>query len=353
MSRDVTQRSHAGNDIKNRERGHVCEPPSITDRATFGSRRFRAQTRGPESSSCASMGTGSAVPMQANTGARRCTRSIMSTRSPTIRGRSSRVMSSPGTSPRSARGSRASARTSICAKYATVGLHRDGALAEYVRVPAHIAVRAEPFGLRPDVAVLTQPMAIAVHAMRRGRPQANEQVLVIGAGGIGAFLIYALSQAGAAVAAVDVSPQRVEIARRLGARYAAASATAIEIVPTLVFEASGADAGLAAAIRAVEPGGRVVTVGLAKHPLEIDARRVTVKELEIIGTNALIGAQDVPEAARLLSVDQRVWSDVAPLAIPLERLVSDGIEPMLEGRATRIKTIVDPWISAPRPTATA
>jgi (R,R)-butanediol dehydrogenase/meso-butanediol dehydrogenase/diacetyl reductase len=244
-------------------------------------------------------------------------------------------------------------RTSICAKYATVGLHRDGALAEYVRVPAHIAVRAEPFGLRPDVAVLTQPMAIAVHAMRRGRPQANEQVLVIGAGGIGAFLIYALSQAGAAVAAVDVSPQRVEIARRLGARYAAASATAIEIVPTLVFEASGADAGLAAAIRAVEPGGRVVTVGLAKHPLEIDARRVTVKELEIIGTNALIGAQDVPEAARLLSVDQRVWSDVAPLAIPLERLVSDGIEPMLEGRATRIKTIVDPWISAPRPTATA
>src|SRR5579875_3705495 len=42
-------------------------------------------------------------------------------------------------------------RTSICAKYATVGLHRDGALAEYVRVPAHIAVRAEPFGLRPDV----------------------------------------------------------------------------------------------------------------------------------------------------------------------------------------------------------
>ena len=62
-------------------------------------------------------------------------------------------------------------RTSICALYATVGLHRDGGLAEFVRVPAHIVFRAEPFGLSDDVAVLTQPMAIAVHALKRGRPR--------------------------------------------------------------------------------------------------------------------------------------------------------------------------------------
>ena len=79
-------------------------------------------------------------------------------------------------------------RTSICVHYATVGLHRDGGLAQFVRVPAHIVFRAEPFGLSADAAVLTQPMAIAVHALRRGAPKAGEHVLVIGAGGIGAFL---------------------------------------------------------------------------------------------------------------------------------------------------------------------
>jgi len=45
-----------------------------------------------------------------------------------------------------------------------------------------------------------------------------------------------------------------------------------------------------AAIASVDPGGRVVTVWIATQPLQIDARRVTVKELEVRGTNALIGA---------------------------------------------------------------
>ena len=252
-------------------------------------------------------------------------------------------------------------RTSICALYATVGLHRDGGLAEFVRVPGHIVFRAEPFGLSDDVAVLTQPMAIAVHALKRGRPRAGENVLVIGAGGIGAFLIYALAQYGSRVVAADVEPARVAIARRLGAIDVVQAGDAksltrglaeLGFTPQLVFEVSGTDAGLTAAIAAVEPGGRLVTVGIAKHPLEIDARRVTTKELEIAGTNALIGREDVPEAARLLARDPAAWQEVAPVAIPLQRVVEDGIVPMLEGRAAQIKLLVDPWTKTSRPTAT-
>jgi (R,R)-butanediol dehydrogenase/meso-butanediol dehydrogenase/diacetyl reductase len=253
-------------------------------------------------------------------------------------------------------------RTSICALYATVGLHRDGGLAEFVRVPAHIVFRAEPFGLSDDAAVLTQPMAIAVHALRRGRPRAGEHVLVIGAGGIGAFLTFALARSGARVMAVDVSAERLAIARRLGATDtihagdAAALTTALGelgFVPTIVFEVTGTDAGLAAAIAAADAGGRVVSVGIAKHPMTIDARRVTTKELELIGTNALIGREDVPDAARLLALDPAAWQEVAPVAIPLERLVEDGILPMTEGRAAHIKLLVDPWTHTARRTAMA
>ena len=250
-------------------------------------------------------------------------------------------------------------RTSICALYATVGLHRDGGLAEFVRVPAHIVFRAEPFGLSDDAAVLTQPMAIAVHALKRGRPRAGENVLVIGVGGIGAFLTFALAQDGARVVAVDVSAARLTIARRLGATEtiragdAAAVATALRELgfePSLVYEVTGTDAGSASAIGAAQPGGRIVEVGIAKEAVAIDARRVTTKELEIIGTNALIGREDVPEAARLLALDAAAWQEVAPTAIPLERVVEDGIVPMLEGRAAQIKLLVDPWTRTPRPT---
>ena len=250
-------------------------------------------------------------------------------------------------------------RTSICAQYATVGLHRDGGLAEFVRVPAHIAFRAAPFGLGDDVAVLTQPMAIAVHALRRGMPSAGEHVLVVGAGGIGAFLVYALAQARARVVAADVSPDRLAIAKRLGAMDtinagdAAALARALDdlgFVPTTVFEVTGHDAGFASAIAAVDPGGRVIAVGIAKHPVAMDARRITTKEIAVIGTNALIGREDVPEAARLLAIEPGIWGDVAPEVIPLDRVVEDGIVPMLEGRAAHIKMLVSPTIGSARAT---
>ena len=250
-------------------------------------------------------------------------------------------------------------RTSICAHYATVGLHRDGALAEYVRVPAHIVFRADPFGLGEDLAVLAQPMAIAVHALRRGATRQGEDVLVIGVGGIGAFLTFALARHGARVVAVDLAPERLAVAAHLGATatvqagdpaQVGAALTNLGFVPTTVYEVTGHDAGVTAAIAAVAPGGRIVSVGIAKHPVAIDARRVTTKELELIGTNALIGREDVPEAARLLALDPALWSQVAPVAIPLERIVEDGIVPMLENRAAQIKLLVDPWTRARRAT---
>jgi threonine dehydrogenase-like Zn-dependent dehydrogenase len=202
-------------------------------------------------------------------------------------------------------------------------------------------------------------MAVAVHAMRRARARAGQEVVVIGTGGIGAFLTYALSRAGVHVVAVDVLADRLAVARKLGAAATLdvgdppglrAALTGLGVAPTLVFEVTGHEAGVAAAIASVEPGGRIVTVGIPKHNLALDTRRVTTKELEIVGTNALVASEDVPEAARLLGLNHAVWSSVAPVAIPLERVVEDGLIPMIEGRATRIKTLVDPWISAERPT---
>ena len=250
-------------------------------------------------------------------------------------------------------------RPSICVWQAVMGIHRNGGLAEFVSVPAHILFRTEPYMMCPDVAPLAHPMAVAVHAMRRARPQDNEDALVIGSGGIGTFLTYALVQRGARVLAVDLSSERLAVARKLGAEATirANNADAIRaelqkrgVVPTLVFEVTGSDAGFETALALVEPGGTIVTVGIASHRVNLDARRVTLKELAIVGTNGVIVDEDIPEAMRLLTIDQTLWNDVAPTAIPLEKVVDDGLLPMVEGRAKRIKTLVDPSITAARPT---
>jgi (R,R)-butanediol dehydrogenase/meso-butanediol dehydrogenase/diacetyl reductase len=97
-------------------------------------------------------------------------------------------------------------------------------------------------------------------------------------------------------------------------------------------------------------GGRLVVIGLQEQPREIDLRRLTLSEVEIIGTNAHVFGTDMPEAVRLLAERPSAWSSLAPVALSLDRLVDDAILPMVERRGTRVKTLIDPWATATRPT---
>src|SRR5690606_6916362 len=146
--------------------------------------------------------------------------------------------------------------SNLCRRYAGVGLHRPGALAGYVSTPAASCVSIEGLGISLDEAALAQPMGIAVHNVRRAGDVAGQLVLLLGAGAIGAFLIVALKAAGAHVIAADVSAERLEIAREMGADEVVQVAAEPEDAATLrvavggrdlrvVFEVSGTAGGLA------------------------------------------------------------------------------------------------------------
>jgi (R,R)-butanediol dehydrogenase/meso-butanediol dehydrogenase/diacetyl reductase len=248
-------------------------------------------------------------------------------------------------------------RTNLCLQYSTVGLHRNGALAQFCAVPAATCLDVSTYGLDEETAALAQPMAIAVHSMRRGRINPGEDAVVIGAGGIGAFLIYAAAEAGARVTVVDLAPDRLELACHLGAAETMTPTDGVplgkalaelDVHPMVVYEVTGGKAPFYEAIEAVMPGGRLVFVGLQADTRELDARRLTLTEIEFIGTNAHVCSADLPEALRLLAARGTPWNDVAPIMLPLDELVPDGVRPMAEGRATRVKTLIDPWADAPR-----
>lgn len=250
-------------------------------------------------------------------------------------------------------------QTNLCIRYATSGLQRHGGLAQYVAVPASVCLDVGRLGLTDDGAGIVQPMSIAAHSMRRGRPEAGDQGLVIGVGGVGAFLVYALSEMGVDVVAADLDQSRLEIAAALGAgrtivasRSEPLAALAPDLVggPPVAYEVSGTKAGLDAAIDIVRPGGRVVAIGLHHGPVETDLRSVTLRELEVIGTNAHAFDADVPEAARLIASRREGWSDVAPLALPLREMVERALVPLSDGTSSRIKNLIDPWAEQERPT---
>jgi (R,R)-butanediol dehydrogenase / meso-butanediol dehydrogenase / diacetyl reductase len=236
-----------------------------------------------------------------------------------------------------------SRRTNLCAEYRTLGLQVNGGLAEFVTSPAAIC-HSVPDTCDDDAAAMTQPLAVALHALSRVSQDPGDSVAVIGAGGIGSFIL-----AGAArgvrdgrVVAIDIDDERLATARALGARETA-NATGADLAELLleltdgvgfdvVIEASGAPHAPAAAIAGARRGGRVLLVGLHGAPRSLELTPMILREVDIFTTVAHVCDSDIPAALELLA-----GSDVAAVTagprIPLDALVEHGLRPLAERRA--------------------
>jgi (R,R)-butanediol dehydrogenase / meso-butanediol dehydrogenase / diacetyl reductase len=239
-------------------------------------------------------------------------------------------------------------RTNLCADYYTLGLHAPGGLAEYVLSPARICVRV-PDGCSDDAAALGQPLAVAIHGLRRGAVGAGETLAVIGAGGIGGLVLGAAAADGVTRRiAVDVDEQRLATARRLGATDAVAAAGAAERLRELTdgegvhvaIKASDSEQGLATALASVRRGGRVVLLGLHARPRLVDLFAVTMAEVDLVSALAHVCAEDLPRALDVLSSTPLAAAATAR-TIPLEQLVDDGLRALAEHR-TDGKILVAP-----------
>ena len=241
-------------------------------------------------------------------------------------------------------------RTNLCASYETLGLHLDGGLAEYVRSPGFVCRRV-PDGVGDDAAAMAQPLAVALHAVRRSGLEPGQACAVIGVGGIGAFIVAGAAARGAApLIALDIDDARLATARRLGAtvtvnvRERSLPDAILEQTDGegahVVIEASGTPGGPAAALRAARRGGRVLIVGLQSAPRELDLFSFTVREVDLVTTLAHVCDADLPHALALLDSSDLAEA-VLDRVIALEDLVADGIRPLAEGSA-RGKIVVAP-----------
>lgn len=243
----------------------------------------------------------------------------------------------------------AAGRTNLCARYQTLGLHRDGGLAEFVRSPA-ATCRPVPDSVDDTGAAMAQPLAVALHAARRGRAGPGRSCVVIGAGGIGAFIVAAAAALGAApVIAIDVADDRLATAAALGAAATINAeredpATMVRVMTGdegahLVIEASGAPASPAAALGMVRRGGDVVIVGLQRRAIPVDLFAVATRELDVHGTLAHVCGEDLAAALDLLASTQ-LAATVLGDVISLDDLVEGGLRPLAEGKAHG-KIVVD------------
>jgi L-idonate 5-dehydrogenase len=179
--------------------------------------------------------------------------------------------------------------------------HTDGGFSEYTVVRAD-QVRVLPDGVSTRHGALAEPLAVAMHAVRRAGDVRDRDVLVNGAGPIGCLVVAAAKLAGAAsVTVADVAREPLVIAHALGAddvRDLAAGDRLPDDVE-LVFEASGVPAALGGVLRATARGGTLVQVGnLPGAPAPAALGELVTREITWVGSYRFSG--EITDAVRAL-----------------------------------------------------
>lgn len=157
-----------------------------------------------------------------------------------------------------------------------------GALAERLRMPV-TALHRLPDGLDDIAGALAEPGANALRAVWAAEAAPGRRVLILGAGAIGLLAAMFLRADGAEVHVMGRSTRSLDFARGLGLRGVWSAETLPRLPFDAVIDATNDPTMPALAVELVEPGRRVVAIGLAGEPSRIDTRDLAIKEVTAVG----------------------------------------------------------------------
>ena len=183
-------------------------------------------------------------------------------------------------------------RANACRDNRTMGVQRDGGLAESIVVPWPKLFASPKLSFRE--LALVEPLSVGRHAVNRGRVTPEDTVAVLGCGMIGLGAVAGAADLGARVIAVDIDDAKLDLARKVGAAEtvnsrAASLGEALAALtdgdgPDVIVEAVGLPETYRAAVENVTFAGRVVYIGYAKAPVEFETKRFVQKELDLLGS---------------------------------------------------------------------
>jgi len=164
-------------------------------------------------------------------------------------------------------------KTNCCTNLKVSGVHIDGGMSEYLRVPSDSLVHSD--GLSYDELALVEPLSIGAHGVGRAQVKAGEYVLVVGAGPIGLGCMEFAGIQGGKVIALDVNERRLEFCKTNLGVNAVINARSTDVfeqlqeitdgdMPSIIIDATGNLGAINNAFRYLAHGGRYVLVGLQK-----------------------------------------------------------------------------------------
>lgn len=228
------------------------------------------------------------------------------------------------------------------------GKHRQGALAEYMAIPVEL-VYPLPDELSYDEGVIVEPLAVALHAVKRADVKANQRVLVIGQGPIGLFIDAVLQAFGVYVISFDLNKDRLS--------FALAHGVVQEMLPALkgqsfkdllqfkatpyvdaVFDCVSVEQTIRDGLSVVKPGGRLVLVGVPVKEVTLPLQRIVFQEVDIIGSSRC--DNEFVEVIEMLCAKKLKVSDFITHRYPFSEVIR-AFEESIGYSEGRVKTVVE------------
>jgi threonine dehydrogenase-like Zn-dependent dehydrogenase len=175
-------------------------------------------------------------------------------------------------------------RHHVCADRFEIGIRGGfpGALAEQLAVPVTAAFPL-PDTIDNTAGALVEPGGNALRAVRAAALSPGDRVLILGPGTIGLLAAQFALALGAQVHLLGVTERSLAFTRTLGVHGAWTADEIPELPWDAVIDASNADTLPALALELVEPGKRVVYIGIAGTPSLIDTRTLLLKDVTAVG----------------------------------------------------------------------
>jgi len=238
-------------------------------------------------------------------------------------------------------------KTNCCVNIQVLGVHRDGAFAEYLSVPERFVHKAE--GVTLDQAAMVEFLAIGAHAVRRAEVQAGQRVLVVGVGPIGMAVLLFSRLRGASVTVLDVRAERLAFCReQLGASSGVpigaddeaelARLTDGEFFD-VVFDATGNPRAMERGFKFIAHGGKYVLVSIVRDNITFSDPEFHKREATLLGSrNATM--EDFDTVLRAMRAGLIPDAALNTHRLPLSRVPAEFAH-LLDPAAAVVKAIVE------------
>ncbi|QRM57474.1 alcohol dehydrogenase catalytic domain-containing protein [Sinorhizobium sp. BG8] len=237
-----------------------------------------------------------------------------------------------------------SGRSNICESLGFVGEVCDGGFAEEVQLPERLLFPHDA-ALPAKVAAMAEPLAVALHAVRRLAATPGEPVLVVGCGTIGGLSALLLSRLhDGPILLADLNAARAKMVADLvdgvcvEPTKAAIEAVLQEKRLRYALDATGNVRAISSALDLLSGGGALALVGISHGKLDLDPNILVEREISLVGCHAF--SDELPHAVSMLP---GLSSALAQLSETLSSLddVPDAYGRLLKGESSRLKTIVE------------